>query len=404
MKYFVFVVCGAKKHIETLNFSLCFLRYFSNYPIMVITDSCRNDIPIVHDKIVDIKTPDEFDHHQASIFLKTGLHHFVPDIENDTYCYLDSDVVALSECCNSIFDFDPDPILFASDHCAFNEFSPYAMNCNCHGDFDRKKNEFVSAFKAYFPDYMPANEDVIESHNHLNELFALLKHKPLKNSLININYLLDRYLSPQKNIFLENFRFNKKNRCWYDEHGNMVSFDYRYHKSRLWKQQQIRFENDNWFNKNNENITPQTPYCNHLCEHIRSKFGISIPSIWRHWNGGVFLFNKKSVDFMEYWHTITLEEFEDAATKTRDQGTLAVTAWKFKLENIKTLPVEFNFIAEYGNPDIRWSREKGYTNNGYRSSFTPAMLHIYHHWNDIDWDLWQSLTNLAAKNSISVCY
>ena len=400
MNYFVFVVCGAKKHIETLNFSLCFLRYFSKFPILVITDSSRNEIQPSHDRIVDIKTPEEFDHHQASIYLKTGLHQFVPDIENDTYCYLDSDIVSLSKNCNNIFDFIPDPVLFARDHCSFQEFSPYAMNCHCLSDFDRKKNEFVSAMKAYFPDFMPGNEDVIKTHKQLNELFTKLKQEPIKNLSINIKYLFDRYLSPQKNIFLKNFRFNKNNRCWYDERGHMVNFDYRYHKSRLWKHQQIRFDTGNWYNKNNENITPQTPFCDHLGEHIHSKFSLSIPPLWRHWNGGVFLFNKKSVAFLDYWHSITIKEFGDAATKTRDQATLAVTTWKFKLEHIKTLPEEFNFIAEYGNADIRWSQKKGYTNNGYKSSFYPAMLHIYHHWNDTDWDIWQSVKHLAEKYNI----
>lgn len=402
MNYFVFVVCGSKKHIDTLNLSLRFLRHFSKYPILVVTDAKRNEIPVEHDNIVHVNTPEEYDHHQASIYLKTSLHRYVPDITNNTYCYLDSDIIAISDKCNSIFDFSPEPILFAKDHCSFEEFSPYAMNCNCVRVFDEKKMEFFSAIKAYFPDYRPDIEEVIKSHKQLNKLFTELKHKPFKNSKVSIKYLLDRYLSQKKNIFLKSFRFNKKNRCWYDKNGNMVNFDYRYHKPRIWKHLQIRFNNGYWYNKNNENISPQTPYCEHLYEHIKFKFGINIPPLWRHWNGGVFIFNKRSVDFMEYWHNITIKEFSDIASRTRDQATLAVTAWKYKLENSITLPLKFNFIAEYGNPDIRWSDEKGYSFDNFKSTFQPCLIHIYHHWEDKTWDIWQSVIRLAEKNNILI--
>ena len=57
---FVFVVCGAEEHIDTLHFSLRYLKHFSDSGIIVLTDSTRNAKPVVHDRIIDVKTPEEF--------------------------------------------------------------------------------------------------------------------------------------------------------------------------------------------------------------------------------------------------------------------------------------------------------------------------------------------------------
>jgi len=402
MNYFVFVVCGAKTHIDTLNLSLRFLRHFSRYPILVVTDTRRNEIPVEHDNIIHVNTPDEYDHHQASIYLKTGLHRFVPDIQNDTYCYLDSDIIAMSDSCNQIFNYKPEPIIFAQDHCSFWEFSPNAMNCNCISDFNSRKHEFEKAMFSYFEDFKPLNEKTYAELEKLNMVFNRLKKQPYKNLRLLIKYLVSRYMPVKNDIILAGFRFNKKNRCWYDTDGNMISFDNRYHKSRLWEQQHIYFKNGVWYNKNLEDITPKTLHCEHLSDFIKFKYGIAIPSQWRHWNGGVFVFNISSVKFIDYWHRITMEEFKDPRTKTRDQATLAISAWKFNIQNMNTLPVKYNFIAEYNNANIRWNDEKGYTFNGFKSIFEPVMLHVYHHWDDTSWDIWQSVIRLAEKNNIQI--
>ena len=99
---FIFVVCGAQEHIDTLHYSLEYLKKFSKSEIWVLTDSSRNETSIVHDNIIDIQTPQEFDHHQASIFLKTGIHHYFP--KGNRYCYLDTDIIALSGQVDSIFN------------------------------------------------------------------------------------------------------------------------------------------------------------------------------------------------------------------------------------------------------------------------------------------------------------
>ena len=63
---FVFVVCGAKEHIDTLHFSIRYLQHFSKNEIIVVTDSARNEIQVAYQNVVDVKTPENFTNHQAS--------------------------------------------------------------------------------------------------------------------------------------------------------------------------------------------------------------------------------------------------------------------------------------------------------------------------------------------------
>lgn len=87
--------------------------------------------------------------------------------------------------------------------------------------------------------------------------------------------------------------------------------------------------------------------CGHLQDAIHKKFGVSIADpAWRHWNGGVFVFDRQSAEFMELWHAQTLSIFDDPYWKARDQGTLAATAWKLGWQNHPTLPREFNFVVD----------------------------------------------------------
>ena len=64
--------------------------------------------------------------------------------------------------------------------------------------------------------------------------------------------------------------------------------------------------------------------CDHLRQAIGSKFGVDVfDPEWQHWNGGVFLFDSGSMDFLDTWHTYTRAIFDDPGWKTRDQGTLS---------------------------------------------------------------------------------
>ena len=138
---FVFVVCGNREHIDTLHFSLRALRKYSSRPIWVVTESRRNEIPIIWENVIEAHPPESYTHHQAGIWMKTGLHRILPS--GNHYCYLDSDVVALSEEVNTVFSFYRAPISFSTDHCRLNAFSPYAVRCNCRKRYadDQQKLE-----------------------------------------------------------------------------------------------------------------------------------------------------------------------------------------------------------------------------------------------------------------------
>ncbi len=123
---FVFVVCGGREHIDTLHFSLQALKQCTKNEILIVTDSGRNEIAVEHNQVIDVKTPEHLNNHQASIYLKTALHRFVPAGNN--YCYLDTDVVALDRGVDEIFAEFKAPILFAADHCLMDQFSPRQVN------------------------------------------------------------------------------------------------------------------------------------------------------------------------------------------------------------------------------------------------------------------------------------
>ncbi len=87
--------------------------------------------------------------------------------------------------------------------------------------------------------------------------------------------------------------------------------------------------------------------CDHLRQAIRRKFKVTVAERkWRHWNGGVFVFDRNSSDFMERWHRNTLSILDDPGWKTRDQGTLAATVWQMGLQDQPTLSRDYNFIVD----------------------------------------------------------
>ncbi|MGC9953343.1 MAG: hypothetical protein ABSD21_03590 [Rhizomicrobium sp.] len=91
--------------------------------------------------------------------------------------------------------------------------------------------------------------------------------------------------------------------------------------------------------------------CRDLCPHLREAlartFGIDIARPdWRLWNGGVFLFDGESEEFLAAWHGMSCEVMDDPYWRTRDQGTLAGAAWKFGLQDQPVLPQRFNFIVD----------------------------------------------------------
>jgi hypothetical protein len=256
---FVYALCGSAAYIRMLHRSLEYLRPRTALPIIVVTDTRRNEIAVDHPTLIDVETPNRFNHHQASIFLKTGLHRVLP-LDRE-YAYLDTDVIAVADGVDRIFDHHSGPVTFAHDltflESCVGTFSPWAVNCPC---------------------------------------------------------LEDRRTVP----------------------------------------------------------------CSHLAQAIERKFGVCVRDEWVHWNGGLFLFGPDGLTFMEMWHTLTMQIFEDRYWRTRDQGTLIATVWKLGMQRQACLPPEYNFILDLNNKALRRDRSNGYSVHESLPSVHPTFLHLMH--------------------------
>ncbi|MFO7790092.1 MAG: hypothetical protein R6V32_05935 [Bacteroidales bacterium] len=400
MNYFVFVVCGGKSFIEELNFSLTFLKKFSRYPVIVLTDSSRNEISIDHDNIIDVKTPSALPDHQAHLYLETQALHYLNTAKNDIFCYLDSDVIAIDKKINNVFNEYIPPVNFAEDHCTIDYFSPGVMNCSCIDGFNKRKRQYF-IMKDEYP--VPSHSvNAKKDWEELLETFKQMKRQPFKYLKKAIPYLYKKYISPQKSLKLDNCYYDKKSRCWYNKNGELMSFDMHYHDKKLWKKHRLKNNNGIWMNQDNEIIKPEAPHCHHLREYLNNKYKLEIPKGFQHWNGGVFLFSPISKDFMDYWHEITFNEIESGVIKSYDdQASLIVSAYHFGIENMKPLPAEYNFIADYGKKSIDYSPGKGFTNDNFKTIVHPAFLHIYHNWGDKNWKIWQYIESLKDDNEFS---
>lgn len=383
---FVFVVCGERAHIDTLHFSLRALMRFSKKEILVVTDSARNEIPVKHNSIIDIRTPVHLNHHQASIFLKTGLYQFLPPDNN--YCYLDSDVVALSNKVDEVFEHFVSPITFCADHCCINAFSPSAINCNCRNAFDHD-NQRIEHYSDEFNDnVLPVINYIDKCREEINELVIQSKKAKWNYALRTLFYCIPTTFY----VLNARYKMNKKTGRWYDDKGTLLWYPHKDNILYTEEKTGFRFnrKTKEWFRNNGESLGKLG--CNHLVELINKKFGVAISLVnWRHWNGGVFLFNAMSKSFMQKWHYDTLEIFSDSNWKTRDQGTLAANTWRFGLEHNATLPVEFNFIADYNKSSLKYAGNFNFVTGKSNKVVRPYFIHIYHHWGDGQWSLWRDV-------------
>lgn len=378
---FIFVVCGAREHIDTLHFSLDYLKKYSKNEIWILTDSTRNEIPIIHDKIVDIVTPSDFDHHQASIFLKTGIHHYFP--KGNNYCYLDTDIIAMSPAVDEIFNQFQSPISFAPDHCTMEQFSAYAVNCDCQDLYNHYNEKLNNHLSEIDPLRNTDNQKLIENRKQLVSYYQ--KH----DSFLSKLFLSIRFVLNRKRFEIDHgLYFERINKVWKNKDGEIFMNYFKWPKAS--KTVGLKW---NFFKG-----YPQLPdgrnlwkmECAHLIDYIQSDFDIKIDNYhFQHWNGGVFLFNDSSHDFLETWFQSTMEIFKNPDWKTRDQGTLIKTIWEKGLENHPTLSKEWNLIADYHNPHLRWENNQVYLSP--TESYTPAFIHVYHHFGDETWAFWNEI-------------
>lgn len=385
---FVFVVCGAREHIDSLHFSLAALRRFSRKRIIIVTDSHRNEIPVVHDEVIDIKTLTEYDHHQASIYLKTGLNKFLP--KGNIYCYLDTDVVALDQQVDEIFGQYRTPITFCTDHCTLAEFSPSAVNCGCAEAFKRDSPKPYY----YYDDF---HQNVLPKLLYIDKCIAEIAALEAEAKSSKWVYLWHRFkynLPGQYYHLNQQYKMHKAKGAWYDQSGTPLTYPDKAKDDVIYVSEKTGFSYDTgtkeWSRQDGSSLTVLS--CGHLVEKLNEKFAIRVaPSDWQHWNGGVFLFGDESSDFLDYWHTATMAIFKDNAWKTRDQGTLAATVWHFGLQEHPTLPLEFNLIADYNNKSIEYCGELAFRLGTSREIVKPHFIHVYHHWGDTQWQVWRDV-------------
>lgn len=131
----VFVLCGGAVHTHAMRNAVRHLRLVSDLDIWVLTDVTRNEVQVDSaevDCVIDVRTPDELDDHEAAIWLKTSVHRHLPDAQ---WCYLDTDIVAIDTDVDSVFEYRDGPVAFASDlpqaGNTVENFSPFAMTCGC---------------------------------------------------------------------------------------------------------------------------------------------------------------------------------------------------------------------------------------------------------------------------------
>jgi len=431
---FVFVVCGADEHINTLNYSLSSLKRFSDKEILVVTDPERNTLPIDHDNILAVSTPKNFDPHQVSIYLKVGLHKLL-DMQHN-YCYLDSDVVAVDHKVNDIFGEFQSPIIFAKDHCSIEQFSPNAINCNCiqarnervnriekleaeqltlfkqvDDAFQKEWKKFVDKYGFTDKQLLQKYEEVIGICESFGKEFNSFTNQPfLKFLLSHLNenkYNFERVLHNTGK-----FRWDGKQRKIFDNEGNLIfddhdKFDYArsdYDAVNYYSYiadrtgYEWRDEQNSWFENGKNAYVAQ---CNHLKESIQNKFDVLVHhDAWQHWNGGVFLFNSASMEFMDSWYDKTMKIFEDADWKTRDQGTLIATVWDMGLQEAKTLPSEFNFLADRKNLHLKFDPNKGFSFDDFLTCTTPSFIHVYHDFGASGWDVWDFIDSRKQTTEI----
>ena len=131
----VFVLCGSVVHTGALRTAVRHLAPLTDREIWVLTDRSRNEQAIDETgvtRVVDVRAPAHLDDHQAAIWLKTSVHRHLP---TGTWCYLDTDIIAIAPGVDELFEHRSGPVAFAADMpLAVNtvdHFSPFAMTCGC---------------------------------------------------------------------------------------------------------------------------------------------------------------------------------------------------------------------------------------------------------------------------------
>lgn len=440
---FVFVVCGAAAHVETLAVALRHLRAFSRNPIVVVTDARRNALPVAHDLVIDCPAPEGLSDAQAAIYLKTSLHRILDP--RHRYCYLDTDVLAARPDVDQVFMYRFGPVTFATDHCRLRYFSPWAVDCGCLSDrrlaqaaelnaliapldacppeLAEKRRRLQAKLEAYSARYRSPPPELAARRERVRRLLERTAGHPLRRRAALLAFVLphhgarltrrlwrggdptqaaDAVIDDGLGTLPEfirrelGFDWRLDERRGYDEAGRLLLTDVPFYVA---QQSAYRFdeERQEWLDGAGERVFHGP--CDHLREAIAEDFGVTITDPdWQHWNGGLFLFDARpdseAAKFLDSWHELTLASFDLPRWKTRDQGTLVATVWKHGLQNQATLPKEFNFLADYHKPGLQFDAVRGFSFDGRPGFVRPFLVHVYHHWRDREWAVWRWLEGL----------
>lgn len=378
---YVFVVCGDSEHVETLHAALKTFQRNTKYPILVVTDVRRNKIPVNHDNVIHVDTPEKLNHHQAAIFLKTSLHKYLPI--DGRYVYMDSDILAIGGHCDEIFDEYLPPIRFAADHCLLPYFSPTAINCNCK----QEHQQLIAKIQNHI--------NQLDFYGQINDEQIQIQRKLLKQRIeytfsqkfLLLKMMIKSFFSWPIFHFDDDFKYNKRDNLWYNSLGQPIM--YRINWSKIASQFDLKFDYLRMKIKDKKGKPIWACRCNHLHKEIENKFHVKVKKEdWQHWNGGVFIFDKQSHDFLNFWHETTMEIFNDENWKTRDQGTLVATAWKFGLEKHPILDEKWNFICDFNNSNLKFREEDKSITKDLKIYTQVEFAHVYHHFGDESWDFW----------------
>lgn len=123
---FVFAV-ASPEHAAGLSVSLAFLRRVTRAEIIVVQRA--GDPPAPHNQRLEVEVPTGLSAHQAAIWLKTRLHRLIG--LDRPFCYLNSDVLALTPEIDQVFIAVASTLAFASDNVTLDDFSRYAVRCGC---------------------------------------------------------------------------------------------------------------------------------------------------------------------------------------------------------------------------------------------------------------------------------
>jgi len=375
---FVFAVCGAASHLDEMHMALSVLRRHSRADICVVTDSRRNEIPVVWPDVVDVETPAGLDNHQASIYLKTRLHRLLPI--GPRYCYLDSDVLATSPEVDGVFSVAITPLSFAADQIRLHQFSPYAVCCGCMEKNAAERFEINAILEEARRDCMGPwkgwDAEAYERNacNPLSRLRAFLSHLLTPASASQAG-------DPQKLLWRA---------YWYEFHSKILfqpeAVIRLVESSTGWRRDRRR---NSWISPAGNNIFHLQ--CDHLVVAIREIFGVPVTqSRWQLWNGGVFLFDERGHAFLDAWHEKTMRVFSLPGWRTRDQGTLVATVWEFGLQDQSLLPSRFNCILDARMGGTMISRDgRTVTTDAFLSKIRPALAHVLKRDSNPDSDIWR---------------